>query len=499
MTKGEIINYLKNNELDNAIAGVSLVALDMAFKSYTESDSLHGVLYSPGFAFFSFDKMGSFHQFNAKKIIEDIAKKVYDDYLRDPKSADKMIERQIFLEKEIEKAWEEYFKNGATYSKEKIFDFYKKFSILSGEWFHYCSLWEDKGAIINKEIVPHFAKRHNLEINKADEIFNTLAHPEEPTVFNLEREDFLRICIEVSSGKILKENIKSYIDKYFWFRSDFYKAEETTPEKILKEVYVEISKNKKEGIELEIEKNRQNFDVLHENRKKILGTIELTEIDKRDLAFAKLVIQWIDLRKIGMMRFFYYLAMTMDHTAKVSNIPYEDLAVYTFDEFGKCLESEYKLNVEEIRRRKAGVFMVWEKGQNAKIFYDGEAKELFSVATAFKFEGFVKGQVASRGGVSNFSGKVRVVLDPSKDIFEDGEILVTSMTRIEFVPLMRKAKAIITNEGGIACHAAIISRELGIPCIIGTKIATKVLKDGDLVEVNVNEGVVKIIKRYEED
>jgi phosphohistidine swiveling domain-containing protein len=189
----------------------------------------------------------------------------------------------------------------------------------------------------------------------------------------------------------------------------------------------------------------------------------------------------------------------MDHTAKVSNIPYEDLAVYTFDELGKCLESEYKLNVEEIRKRKAGVFMVWEKGQNAKIFYDGEAKELFSVATAFKFEGFVKGQVASRGGVSNFLGKVRVVLDPSKDIFEDGEILVTSMTRIEFVPLMRKAKAIITNEGGIACHAAIISRELGIPCIIGTKIATKVLKDGDLVEVNVNEGVVKIIKRYEED
>ena len=69
------------------------------------------------------------------------------------------------------------------------------------------------------------------------------------------------------------------------------------------------------------------------------------------------------------------------------------------------------------------------------------------------------------------------------------------MTRPEFVPLMRKAKAIITDEGGITCHAAIISRELKILCIIGTKTATRLLKDGDLVEVDANTGVVKILKR----
>ena len=52
----------------------------------------------------------------------------------------------------------------------------------------------------------------------------------------------------------------------------------------------------------------------------------------------------------------------------------------------------------------------------------------------------------------------------------------------------------VTNEGGVTCHAAIVSRELGIPCVIGTKIATEVLKDGMMVEVNANHGVVKIIK-----
>ena len=57
------------------------------------------------------------------------------------------------------------------------------------------------------------------------------------------------------------------------------------------------------------------------------------------------------------------------------------------------------------------------------------------------------------------------------------------------------AGAIVTNQGGITSHAAIVSRELNIPCIIGTKIATKVLRDGDLVEVDANKGVVKIIKK----
>ncbi|TSC53383.1 MAG: pyruvate, water dikinase, partial [Parcubacteria group bacterium LiPW_39] len=60
-------------------------------------------------------------------------------------------------------------------------------------------------------------------------------------------------------------------------------------------------------------------------------------------------------------------------------------------------------------------------------------------------------------------------------------------------------KAIITDQGGILCHAAIISREMEIPCIINTKIATKVLKDGDLVEVDAEKGIVKKINRTKDN
>ncbi|EKE10608.1 MAG: hypothetical protein ACD_15C00227G0001, partial [uncultured bacterium] len=64
-----------------------------------------------------------------------------------------------------------------------------------------------------------------------------------------------------------------------------------------------------------------------------------------------------------------------------------------------------------------------------------------------------------------------------------------------FMSAIKKASAIITNEGGMTCHAAIISREFKIPCIVGTKIATQVLHDGDLVEVDADNGTVKIIEK----
>ncbi len=75
--------------------------------------------------------------------------------------------------------------------------------------------------------------------------------------------------------------------------------------------------------------------------------------------------------------------------------------------------------------------------------------------------------------------------------FERGEILVANQTTPEFLSVMKKAAAIVTEQGGITSHAAVISRELTVPCIIGIKSATRVLKDGDVVEVDANKGIVK--------
>ena len=107
----------------------------------------------------------------------------------------------------------------------------------------------------------------------------------------------------------------------------------------------------------------------------------------------------------------------------------------------------------------------------------------------------VAGEVLVRGlgaspGVA--SGPVRVLRTPEDGVrFQRGEVLVAEMTSPDWVPFMRRAAAIVTDGGGMTSHAAIVSRELGVPCIVGTGRATHILRDGDVVTVDGREGVVR--------
>jgi len=134
-------------------------------------------------------------------------------------------------------------------------------------------------------------------------------------------------------------------------------------------------------------------------------------------------------------------------------------------------------------RKKEAVFV------SGKWIYGNEAREIIQEVESTLKRGEIKGSPASRGKAQ---GRVKLVL--TYDDFEKvqgGDVLVTPMTRPEHVPLMKKAAAIVTDEGGLTCHAAIVSRELGIPCVVGTQVATISLKDNELVEVDGNSGLVK--------
>ncbi len=163
------------------------------------------------------------------------------------------------------------------------------------------------------------------------------------------------------------------------------------------------------------------------------------------------------------------------------------------EEFMSFLSGQ-KININILKERKENCLIINTPAKHY-ILTGPEAgrinDKLYSKAKNLSAD-MLKGAIASLGRAK---GNVRVIMGP-QDFYkmQKGNILVTSMTRPEFVPVMKLAGAIVTDEGGVTCHAAIISRELGIPCIIGTKIATKVLKDGDLVEVDANNGVIKILK-----
>lgn len=96
-------------------------------------------------------------------------------------------------------------------------------------------------------------------------------------------------------------------------------------------------------------------------------------------------------------------------------------------------------------------------------------------------------------GEGKIEGVVRIVKDARYDGIELNEILVTPKTTPDMIPLMKKAKAIVTDHGGRTSHAMIVCRDNYIPCIIGTSFATRELKNGDIVELDLEKRVVNKI------
>jgi len=160
--------------------------------------------------------------------------------------------------------------------------------------------------------------------------------------------------------------------------------------------------------------------------------------------------------------------------------------------YGKPMDIEWALD-----ERTNKLFIVQARPETVWSSKTTAAKEEAAVvAGTSREEGerkvLVRGLPASPGIAA---GKAHVILDVKHiDEFKDGEILITEMTAPDWVPAMRKAKAIITNSGGMTCHAAIVSRELGIPCIVGTasrgSAATETIKTADEVTVDATNGVV---------
>jgi len=174
---------------------------------------------------------------------------------------------------------------------------------------------------------------------------------------------------------------------------------------------------------------------------------------------------------------------------------YEELRGLSSHEIEAYLDSgsnsiELPTNYDE---RKQGYGCYVDDNGKERVVTGIEYQEIYDAVVKVDIkEGVeVKGTVASKG--EPVTGVVKILIEP-KDFakFEEGDILVAPETTPDFVPYMKKASAIVTDRGGITSHASIVSRELGIPCVIGTTVGTQVLKDGMKVVVNTDDGTVTI-------
>lgn len=173
---------------------------------------------------------------------------------------------------------------------------------------------------------------------------------------------------------------------------------------------------------------------------------------------------------------------------------FHKFAYYLPNEFEEFLENRRELKKSILKERKKYYVMLMMNGK-IKLYLGKKAKEIERKEIPeikISRTDSIQGNIASKGYAK---GRVRIVNNESEmKLMKKGEILVSLMTTPRLMMAVKKAAAIVTNEGGITSHAAIVSREFNIPCIIGTRIATKVFKDGDLVEVDANKGIVRKIK-----
>ena len=205
-------------------------------------------------------------------------------------------------------------------------------------------------------------------------------------------------------------------------------------------------------------------------------------------------------------KYFYqssYVAMdkVIVEIAKRLQMDFKEVKYLVLEEIADALlknKADYYRSKAKLRLNECcylatnGTIKVYE-GQAMNKILSSQLKDVKKVSEIVsEKQDILKGMVAYSGLVR---GTVKIVLTKEDiDKVIEGDILVSSATNPDLITAMKKAAAFVTDTGGIISHAAIVARELKKPCIVGTKIATHVLKDGDIVEVNANEGFVKILK-----
>jgi len=305
-----------------------------------------------------------------------------------------------------------------------------------------------------------------------------------PDAVKFTKENPLGFKQTILLDKEIREMLEDHSKRFFWIKNNYAFCYVLSSEDFAGIVVMEISRseNKRKAKELgEIAQEKELMIRETGFSDKILKIMKMMDF------FAYLQ----DKRKKLNLIADYYLDLLLAEIGRRSGFELMEMKYLLPDETHLVLRGT-QFSHEEINSRMKFCVIEYFCDEPPKIYTGKEAEKKLDeeYGQQEKLNLFqVFGTPASPGTAI---GKARIIFSPSEiDLVQPGEILITSMTRPDLVPAMKKAGAIITDEGGITCHAAILSRELGVPCIVGTKVATKVFSNGDIVEVRANHGVAR--------
>lgn len=356
-----------------------------------------------------------------------------------------------------------------------------------------------------KQFLEKKIKEKDLGLD-AGKAFALLSQPEKGSSLIEEKEDFLKLLEQLLKNKELarffQEKGPSQIDqniekvspefnkklnehwqKYKWI---FFMYEGPALERLYFIEQLKQSLGRAMYIAMEFENNKKILS----SQKKLVKTLADSEEEKLILSFPKKLIETKATRKDAMYFGSFVFDKLSNEVAKRLGITADMVRYMTAKERIESLAGDFK------------DYDLLKKRIEYSVFYSVNGKSQFLVGNEAKrwYEENVKiieiSETDELKGTSVFAGKVkgrvRLIDHPNEmNKMKKGDILVSHATNPNLLPAITKASAIVTDVGGITCHAAIVSREFKIPCIVGTNIATQVLKDNDLVLVDAEKGIVK--------
>ena len=320
---------------------------------------------------------------------------------------------------------------------------------------------------------------------KQGEYFSALCAEEKDSERDKEKKEFLKI---IKSGEGLEKKFKKHHEKYCWLYYDY-----DGPALSLGYFVKEAEKINKSGAETELKALERKRSEIKAKRKKIEKELGFNSAERELFALAREFSFIKNYRKDILYKSYYQTEKLLKELGKrltLSLIQVKHILPREIESFLNSGKVPRKIINERIK------YSVLTYGKDNPIICTGrKAKKIIAEKMAIqisRIQNELKGQSACAGLAR---GRVRIVNTP-KDMsgFKKGEILISEKTNPNLIPAMKLAAAIVTNIGGLTCHAAIVSRELGKPCVVGVKNATQIFKDGDLIEVDANTGVVKPVK-----
>lgn len=230
----------------------------------------------------------------------------------------------------------------------------------------------------------------------------------------------------------------------------------------------------------QFEKNKIAFE-------KLIKKLKLSESDELVLAGMHFLFNQKDERSHFRSWDSFFGQKLYAEIGKRTSYPLQDLMMMLDSEIRTAMLENRKT---ELAERKKEMILTVDR-EKPELLTGQKMRDFLAKNLAEEKKREITGLSVSPGVVK---GIARIILHTSElSKVTQGDIMVTPMTRPDFVTMMKKCAAIVTDEGGVLCHAAIVSRELLIPCVVGTKSATTTIKDGDTIEVDAIKGIVRIL------